>query len=74
MAEAVERYSAPPYNVIYWEVGNEPDIDPSLVDGDEIYGCWGDKTDAYYGGGYYAEVLKQVYPAVKKAIQKLSYW
>ncbi|MBU0673004.1 MAG: hypothetical protein KJ732_08270, partial [Candidatus Margulisbacteria bacterium] len=27
MAELVERYSVPPYNVKYWELGNEPDVD-----------------------------------------------
>ena len=40
MYEAVQRYSVPPYNVKYWELWNEPDIDPSLVDQDSEYGCW----------------------------------
>ena len=67
MAEAVSRYSQPPYNVRYWEIGNEPDIDPGLVGGDSVYGCWGDQSDPYYGGGHYAEMLKVVYPRVKAA-------
>ena len=63
----VLRYSAPPYNIQYWEFGNEPDVDPSLVAPDEQYGCWGNKNDPYYGGRYYAEMLKRAYPAVKAA-------
>ncbi|MBA3470813.1 MAG: hypothetical protein H0T53_14340 [Herpetosiphonaceae bacterium] len=65
--ETVQRYSVPPYNVKYWEFGNEPDVDPALIDGSSIFGCWGDAKDAYYGGGHYAEMLKRVYPMVKRA-------
>ncbi len=64
---AVHRYSKPPYNVHYWELGNEPDIDPSLVGSNSGFGCWGDDDDPYYGGGYYAEMLKAAYPAIKAA-------
>jgi hypothetical protein len=67
VGDAVARYSNPPYNVKYWELGNEPDIDPSLVPSDNPFGCWGDDTDLYYGGGYYAEMLKQIYPVIKAA-------
>ena len=67
MRDLVARYSVPPYNVRYWELGNEPDVDPSLVPGDFPFGCWGDQSDPFYGGGYYAEMLKQVYPAIKQA-------
>jgi hypothetical protein len=67
MGELVARYSAPPYNVKYYEFGNEPDVDSDLVSPDNIFGCWGDEDDPYYGGGYYAEMLKAVYPAVKGA-------
>ncbi len=67
LAEAVSRYSQPPYNVRYWEIGNEPDVDPGLVKGDSVYGCWGDQSDPYYGGGHYGEMLKVVYPRVKAA-------
>ncbi|RLC80528.1 MAG: hypothetical protein DRJ03_08530 [Chloroflexi bacterium] len=63
----VSRYSAPPYNVRYWELGNEPDVDPSLVPANSVFGCWGDNSDEYYGGRYYAEMLKTAYPAIKAA-------
>jgi hypothetical protein len=66
MSDLVSRYSAPPYAVRYWELWNEPDVDPS----DSYigtWGCWGDQDDPYFGGGYYAEMLKVVYPAVKAA-------
>jgi len=66
---AVARYSQPPYNVRYWELGNEPDVDPSIPVGNStgVMGCWGDQNDPYYGGGYYADMLKVVYPAIKAA-------
>jgi hypothetical protein len=67
MNDVVKRYSVAPYHIQYWEIWNEPDIAPNIVSPDSIYGCWGDDTDAYYGGGYYAEMLKQVYPQVKAA-------
>lgn len=67
MHELVTRYSAPPYNVRYWELGNEPDVDPALVPPDFPFGCWGDQTDPNYGGGYYAQMLKAVYPQIKAA-------
>jgi hypothetical protein len=67
LSAAVSRYSVPPYNIHHWELGNEPDIDPSLVDARSGHGCWGDQSLPYYGGGYYAEMLKQVYPAIKAA-------
>ena len=65
MQALVSRYSKPPYLVKYWEIGNEPDIDPTLVSPQSGYGCWGDQNDEYYGGGYYAEMLKVVYPQIK---------
>jgi hypothetical protein len=65
--DAVKRYSLAPYYVRYWEIWNEPDVAPNIVASDSVYGCWGDDTDAYYGGGYYAEMLKKVYPQVKAA-------
>ena len=27
----VLRYSAPPYNIKYYEIGNEPDVDPAII-------------------------------------------
>jgi hypothetical protein len=67
MTEVVERYSQPPYNVRYFEIGNEPDVGVGVVRADAQFGCWGDPADPNFGGGYYAEMLKVVYPAVKAA-------
>jgi len=67
MYEAVKRYSMAPYNVRYWQIWNEPDVDPKLVATDSVYGCWGDQSDSYYGGTYYAEALKTIYPRIKQA-------
>lgn len=67
MRELVARYSRPPFGVKYWELGNEPDAPYALIGGDPPFGCWGDESDDYYGGGSYAEMLKRVYPAVKQA-------
>lgn len=67
VGEAVRRYSGPPYNVRYWEFGNEPDAPFQLMSGDAVFGCWGDESAPLYGGAAYAEMLKAVYPAVKAA-------
>jgi hypothetical protein len=68
LTDAVQRYKEPPYNVKYWELGNEPDIDPSLTSMTSVFGCMGDIGDPnYYGGGKYAELLKAAYPAIKAA-------
>jgi len=67
MRDLVARYSAAPFNVKYWELWNEPDVDPALVGPRSVFGCWGDMGDAYYGGGHYAEMLKAVYPQIKAA-------
>ena len=65
MQALVLRYGAPPYNIKYWELGNEIDFDWAEVPPNNNYGCWGDKNDPYYGGGYYVSMLKVVYPAIK---------
>jgi hypothetical protein len=65
LSAAVARYSVPPYHVRYWELGNEPDIDPALVEARSVFGCWGDLSDEYYGGRSYAQMLKVAYPAIK---------
>jgi len=65
--EVVRRYSAPPYNVKYYEFGNEPDV-LTNKNGDWWYGCWADPNDPVYRGGQkYATMLKAVYPEVKAA-------
>ncbi len=65
----VQRYSGSPYYVKYWEIWNEPDVDPSnFPHGDYPFGCMGDVTDtAYYGGQYFATVLQAAYPMAKAA-------
>ena len=60
------RYGQGELKIDYWEIGNEPDVDPSLVRLDSQFGCWGDQNDPYYGGEYYAEMLKVVTPAIKR--------
>lgn len=67
VGEAVRRYSGPPYNVRYWELGNEPDAAFQVLPSDAPFGCWGNEDDPLYGGGAYAEMLKAVYPAIKAA-------
>jgi hypothetical protein len=67
MHDVVRRYSIPPYNVQYWEISNEPDVAPEWVPSDAVFGCWGLTGDPYYGGRYYADILKAVYPQVKSA-------
>jgi len=67
MERLVRRYgSKTPYGVRYWQLGNELDVAPSETTPDSIYGCWGDPDAPYYGGGYYAEMLKVVYPRIKE--------
>ncbi|HUF38755.1 MAG TPA: hypothetical protein VMN57_09550 [Anaerolineales bacterium] len=67
LVAAVKRYSGPPFYVRHYEIWNEPDVVSSNVPPDQIFGCWGDEDDAHYGGGYYGEMLKAVYPRMKTA-------
>jgi hypothetical protein len=68
MEQVVLRYgSSSPYGVRYWQLGNEPDVAPDETGGNNIFGCWGDPNDPYFGGGHYAEMLKVVYPRIKAA-------
>jgi hypothetical protein len=60
---AVKRYKG---KVKYWEIGNEPDIDPSLVSANQVFGCWGDIKDPYYGGEYFGKMLRYVAPIIRK--------
>jgi len=66
MSELVKRYSTAPYNVRYWELWNEPDASSEIAS-DSPFGCWGEPAEDYYGGGFYAKMLKKVYPKVKEA-------
>lgn len=65
MHELVSRYSQPPYNVRFWELGNEPDSE--FISDTSPFGCWGDSGNRYYGGGRYGKMLKEVYPQIKAA-------
>lgn len=67
MYQLVDRYGAPPYNVKYWDIWNEPDVAPTAVPPDSLIGCWGNDADAHYGGGTYANMLRAIYPQVKLA-------
>ncbi|MBX0330162.1 hypothetical protein K2Z83_21060, partial [Oscillochloris sp. ZM17-4] len=53
--------------VAYWEMGNEPDVDPIWVPSNSPYGCWGDIRDTYYGGERYGRMLRAVVPAMRAA-------
>lgn len=64
LKDLVARYSAPEFGVKYWELWNEPDVDPSLPISWESWGC---NQDDYYGGGAYAEMLKVAHPQAKLA-------
>jgi hypothetical protein len=69
LSALVNRYKDPPYNVKYWELGNEVDVDPTLLSSElqELFGCWGDLDDPYYGGRHYGAMLNVVTPAIKAA-------
>ncbi|NOZ49002.1 MAG: cellulase family glycosylhydrolase, partial [Chloroflexi bacterium] len=68
LTATVQRYSAPPYNVLHWALYNEPDnSDSSLANW--LGGCWGDAGNpnrAPGASGYaYANMLSYAYPAIK---------
>jgi hypothetical protein len=67
MAALANRYKGDPYNVHYWELGNEVDVDPRLVQPNNNFGCWGKIEDPYYGGEQYGNMLKVVTPAIRRA-------
>lgn len=73
--QVVERYKTDEFNVHDWELGNEPDVDPTKVPRDHLYGCWGDINDQeYFGGVHYGEMLKAVTPAIRQADTKARVW
>jgi hypothetical protein len=74
MQQLVSRYKAPEFNVRDWELGNEVDVDPNLVIPDEVFGCWGDIADPYYGGRRYGDMLKAVSPAIRAANPNARIW
>jgi hypothetical protein len=70
LAAAVDRYSKPPYSIMFWEIGNEPDA--PIFSNDSGYGCWGVASDPYYGGRAYGAMLKVIYPAMKAHAGQIS--
>jgi hypothetical protein len=60
--------------VYHWELGNEPDVDPRLVPNINVFGCWGDIDDPYYGGEYYGEMLKVVSPMMRQTNPSVHIW
>jgi hypothetical protein len=76
MQQLVNRYKLPEFNVHYWELGNEPDVDPNLLPlPNEVYGCWGDMLDVnFYGGREYGEMLKVVAPVIRQADPRAQIW
>ena len=67
IGDVVKRYSAPPYNVEFYEFWNEPD-GPFRKDGVEFrgVGCWGDTSDPYFNGREYGSALKVAYQSAKQ--------
>jgi len=74
VSEVVARYKTSAFNVHNWEFGNEPDVDPNLVPPDNVFGCWGNIDDEFYGGRYYGEMLKAVGPRVKAEDPTAHIW
>jgi hypothetical protein len=65
MAEVVKKYSVPPYNVRYIQIWNEQDAPYDWVNDSFRNRLLGEQSyhgDHYYGGEYYGEMLKRVYP------------
>jgi hypothetical protein len=67
MHDLALQLSASPYYVKYWEIGNEPDAALRYDSMDIPLSCWGDPKQTDFGGAAYAQMLKQVYPAIKLA-------
>jgi hypothetical protein len=65
LRDAVLRYKQPPFNVKYWELGNEPDA--QVFQDDRVFGCWGETSERFFGGMHYAQMLRYAYPQIKGA-------
>nr|WP_290667234.1 hypothetical protein [Ardenticatena sp.] len=63
----VRRYSAPPFDVRFFEIWNEPDADPDYVGPDAPYGCIGQEEEPLYDGAAYATMLEVAYAGLKAA-------
>ncbi|MCI0520160.1 MAG: hypothetical protein L0Z70_07860 [Chloroflexi bacterium] len=74
MTQIVNHFKTDEFNVHNWELGNEVDVDPSLLDQDYGFGCWGDIDDDYYGGAHYGAFLNAVAPSVRSADSRAKIW
>jgi hypothetical protein len=74
MRAAAQRFSSGDLRVDHWEIWNEPDFRPDEVVGNEGVGCWATYDGPYYGGDYYGQVLRAVYPAVKAGNPNAQVW
>ena len=72
--QMVAHFKSDEFNVHDWELGNEPDVDPTLVPLDSVYGCWGDINDTYYGGRHYGKMLKFVAPYIRGEDPQAKIW
>ena len=70
----VARYKTPEFNVHDWELGNEPDVDPNLVQLDNSFGCYGDIDDPFYGGERYGRMIITVGAAIKAEDPNALVW
>ncbi|RRR65355.1 MAG: hypothetical protein EI684_23400 [Candidatus Viridilinea halotolerans] len=52
--------------VIYWEMGNEPDVDPREINSESPFGCQGNLDDPYFGGERYGRMLHVASAALRR--------
>jgi hypothetical protein len=67
LSQLTARLSPTPYNIHSWELWNEPDVDPGIIPGDSVFGCWGNQYDSLYGGEYFGRMLGAVVPKMHAA-------
>lgn len=65
LSDVATRYRG--FNIKYYELWNEPDVSPAQVSPTDPFGCWGNESDPFFGGGAYAAMLQAAYPAIKTA-------
>ncbi len=64
LGELARRYRD---TVFYWEIWNEPDVNPALIPPKFPFGCWGQQDDPFYGGAEFGRMLHAVAPAIRQA-------
>jgi hypothetical protein len=67
LTAAVNRYSVAPYNVLHWQIYNEPD-NADATNFAWLGGCWGKRHPNQAqgaGGAAYAHMMTHAYPAIK---------